>query len=60
MMHFVRTFSIMRALGVQGLLLSKSFEITEKLYTSKTLLKMAGERMYTPGPHPTPWIRSWP
>ena len=25
-----------------------------KLYTSKTLLKMAGGRMYTPGPHPTP------
>ena len=25
----------------------------EKLYTSKTLLKMAGGRMHTAGPHPT-------
>ena len=49
MMHFVRTFSVMRA---QGLLLSKKFKIMEKLYTSKTFLKMAGGRMHTP--HPTP------
>ena len=26
----------------------------QKFYTSKTLMKMAGGRMYTPGPHPTP------
>ena len=26
----------------------------EKLYTSKTLLKMASGRMYAPGPHLTP------
>ena len=26
----------------------------EKLYTLKTFLKMAGEKMHTP--HPTPWI----
>ena len=25
----------------------------EKLYASKAFLKMAGGRMYTPGPHPT-------
>ena len=25
----------------------------EKLYASKTFLKMAGGRMYTPGPHST-------
>ena len=31
---------------------SKRFEIMEKLYTSKTFLKMAGGRMHTP--HPTP------
>ena len=32
----------------------------EKLYTSKTLLKMANGRMYIPGPHPTHWICPWP
>ena len=26
----------------------------DKLYTSKTHLKMAGGKMYTPGPHPIP------
>ena len=52
MMHFVRTFSIMRA---QGLLLSKRFEVMEKLHASKVFLKMAGKRMHTP--HPTPCIR---
>ena len=30
----------------------------EKLYTSKTFLKMAGGRMDVP--HPYPWIRPWP
>ena len=45
----------------RGLLLSKRFEIMEKLYTgtSKTLLKMASGRMYIPlaaSPHPPPWI----
>ena len=32
-MHFVRTFSIMRAYGASGLLLSKRFEIMEKLHS---------------------------
>ena len=40
--------------------ISKRFENTQKLYTSKPLLKMAGGRMDTPGPHSTPWIRPWP
>ena len=46
-MHFVRASSIMCALGVR-LLLSKRFEIMEKLYTSKALLKMASGRMHSP------------
>ena len=41
----------------QGLLLSKRFETMEQLYTSKTFLKMAGGRMYTP--HPTPLAISY-
>ena len=45
MMHFVHTFSIMRV-KAQGLLLSKRFESMEKLYTSKTFLKMTGGRMH--------------
>ena len=45
MMHFVRTFSIMRVKD-ESLLLSKRFQIMEKLYTSKTCLKMAGGRMH--------------
>ena len=52
MTHFVRTFSIMRAYKAKGLLLSKRFEIMEKLYTSKTVLKMAGGRMRTPHLNP--------
>ena len=37
----------------------KKFEITEKFYSSKTLLKMAGGRMHTQHtPHP-PWIHPW-
>ena len=56
MVHFVPTFSIMRAC----VLLSKSFKIqkSEKLYTSQTSWKMAGGWMHTP--HPTPWIGLWP
>ena len=38
--------------------LSKRFETTEKLYTLKTFLKMAGGKTHTP--HLTPWIRPWP
>ena len=34
--------------------LSKRLKIMEKLYTSKTFLKMAGGRIHTPQPHPTP------
>ena len=51
MMHFVRTFSIMRIKAL-GLSLSKRFETAENLYTSKTFLKMAGGRMHTPHPNP--------
>ena len=42
MMHFVRTFLIMRAQGVK-LIAIEEVKIMEKLYTSKTFLKMAGE-----------------
>ena len=49
MMHFVRTFSLLRAKGV---LLSKRFEIMEKLYRSTRVLKMAGGMMHTPHPIP--------
>ena len=51
MMHFIRTFLVMHALGV-GLwliLLSKRFEIMEKLYTLKTFLKMVGGRGFASG-----------
>ena len=34
----------------------KRFEIIEKLYLSKALLKMAGGGMHSPHP---PWIRPW-
>ena len=51
MIHFVRTFSIMRASGVRLIAIKKA-QIMEKLYTSKTFSKMAGGRMHTP--HPTP------
>ena len=53
MMHFVRTFSIMRV-KAQGLLLSKRFDIMEKLYTTKTFLKMAGGRMHIAYSSPCP------
>ena len=33
----------------------KRFEIIEKLYLSKALLKMAGEGVHPPHPHPGPW-----
>ena len=49
MMHFVRTFSIMRAYDVRlRLLISQRLEIMKKLYTSKTFSKMAGGRRHTP------------
>ena len=41
-----------------GLSLSKRFEVMEKLYTSKTILKMAGGRMHAS--HSNPWISHWP
>ena len=52
MMHFVRTFLIMRAHMAQGFLQSKKFKIMEKLHTSKTFSKIAGERMHTLYPIP--------
>ena len=51
MMHFLRTFSIMRAYSVKLI----ANQIMEKLYASKTFLKTAGGRMHTP--HPPLWIR---
>ena len=51
MMHFVRTFSIMRALGV-GLIAMEEVRNYGKIVYIKNFLKMAGERMHTP--HPTP------
>ena len=51
MMHFVCTFSIMRACGVR-LIAIKEVRIMGKLYTSKTLSKIAGGRMHTPYPIP--------
>ena len=62
MMHFVRTFSIMRAYGV-GLYKAYCYRRGSKLskncigLKSKSFSKMAGGRMHTP--HPTPWIRVW-
>ena len=54
-MHFVRTFSIMRV-KAQGLLLSKRYEIMEKLYISKTFLKMACGRMHIAYSSPCPLV----
>ena len=50
MMHFVRTISIMRALGDRRLrhIVIKRFEIMEKFYSSKALLKIAGRGMHPP------------
>ena len=62
MMHFVRTFSITCALDVRlRIMLSKRFEIMEKLCTSKTFLKMAGGRMHSCIPLIlAPWNRPCP
>ena len=51
MMHFVRTFLIMRA-GVRLIAIEEIRSYGKILYTSKTFLKMCGGRMRTP--HPTP------
>ena len=51
MMHFVRTFSIMRVLGVR-LIAIEEVQNYGKLYTSKTFLKMAGGKIDTPLPTP--------
>ena len=56
MMHFVCTFSIISA-GVRLIAIEEGRSYG-KVYTSKTVLEMAGGRMHTP--HPTPWIRPWP
>ena len=42
------------------IVISKRLEIIEKLYASKTFLKMAGGKMHTPYPPPLPRIRPWP
>ena len=57
MMHFVRTFSMTRALGVRLIVIEKGPEIMEKLHSSKTCLKMAGGGVHPPY---TPWIRPCP
>ena len=41
----------------EGLLIAKRFKILEKLYTSKTFLKVAGGTMHTP--HPIPLVLSY-
>ena len=46
MMHFVRAF-LMYVLKAYRLLLWRRFKIMEKLYKSKTFLKMAGGRLCT-------------
>ena len=55
MMHFVRTFSIMRSLGLifRPIAIKEIRNYGKIVYcTSKAFLKMAGGRMHTP--HPTP------
>ena len=47
MMHFVRTFSIMRAEGVRLIAIEKVRNY-EKVIFTKTCLKMAGGGMYPP------------
>ena len=51
MMHFVRTFSVVRARR-KAYCYQRGLKLYKKLYTSKTLLKMAGGEMHTP--HSTP------
>ena len=51
-MHFVRTFSIMRAYDVRLIAIEGVRNFIEKLYASKTFLKMVGGRMHTPHPNP--------
>ena len=48
-MHFVRTFSIMRAIVVRLIVIEK-VQNYGKLYSLKTQLKTAGEGVHTPYP----------
>ena len=58
MMHFVCTFLIVRAQGIRLIAMEEVQSYGKILHISyKTLLKMAGWRMYTPSPHPCPCIR---
>ena len=54
MMHFVRTFSIMRAYGVKLTAIEEARNFGKIVSpTSKFFSKMTGGRMHTL--HPTPW-----
>ena len=57
MMHFVRTFSIMRAKGAR-LIAIEEVRNYEKIVCIKINFENGWWRMHTP--HPTPWIRAWP
>ena len=58
MMHFVRTFSIMRAQGVR-LIAIEEVRNYRKIACIENILKNGWwEDAYIS--HPTPWIRPWP
>ena len=54
MMHFVLTFSIIRAQDVRLVAIEEVRNYGNIIYI-KTFLKMGGGKMHTP--HSTPWIR---
>ena len=57
MMHFVRTFLVMRAQG-ERLIVIEEVQNYGKIVYIKNSIENGWWRMHAP--HPTPWIRSWP
>ena len=57
MMHFVRTFSVMRAQGVRPIAI-KEVRNYGKIEYIKNIFENGWWRMHTP--HPTPWINPRP
>ena len=57
MMHFVCTFSIMRAQGVRFIPIEEVRNYGKIVYI-KNFFENGWWRMHTP--HPTSWIRPWP
>ena len=58
MMHFVRTFSIMRAYGKRLITIEEARNYGKIAYIKNIFQNGWWEDMHTP--HPTLWIRPWP